>query len=93
LTVGCGRERRLNKRPATRIRYRKVDAETGNEVPLDNIIKGYEVSKGVPRTLGSKHREEQIMEGHMKIIIAATVTKSQWSRHRLDSGSEPVGIS
>jgi Ku70/Ku80 beta-barrel domain len=29
-----------------RIKYRKVDAETGDEVPQDKIIKGYEVSKG-----------------------------------------------
>jgi DNA end-binding protein Ku len=36
----------LNKETGHRIRYRKVDAETGDEVPQDNIIKGYEVSKG-----------------------------------------------
>ena len=36
----------LNKETGNRIRYRKVDAETGDEVPQDNIIKGYEVSKG-----------------------------------------------
>jgi DNA end-binding protein Ku len=35
----------LNKETGNRIRYRKVDAETGNEVPQD-IIKGYEVGKG-----------------------------------------------
>jgi DNA end-binding protein Ku len=36
----------LNKVTGNRIRYRKVDAETGDDVPQDNIIKGYEVSKG-----------------------------------------------
>ncbi len=36
----------LNKETGNRIRYRKVDAETGDEVPQDNIIKGYEVAKG-----------------------------------------------
>jgi DNA end-binding protein Ku len=36
----------LNRETGNRIRYRKVDAETGDEVPQDNIIKGYEVSKG-----------------------------------------------
>ena len=36
----------LNKETGHRIKYRKVDAETGDEVPQDNIIKGYEVSKG-----------------------------------------------
>ncbi len=36
----------LNKKTGNRIRYRKVDAETGDEVEQGNIIKGYEVSKG-----------------------------------------------
>jgi DNA end-binding protein Ku len=36
----------LNKETGNRIKYRKVDAETGDEVPQDKIIKGYEVSKG-----------------------------------------------
>jgi DNA end-binding protein Ku len=36
----------LNKETGNRIRYRKVDADTGDEVPQDNIIKGYEVAKG-----------------------------------------------
>jgi non-homologous end joining protein Ku len=36
----------LNKETGNRIRYRKVDAETGDEVPQENIIKGYEVAKG-----------------------------------------------
>ncbi len=36
----------INKETGHRIRYRKVDAETGEEVPSDQIIKGYEVAKG-----------------------------------------------
>ncbi len=36
----------LNKETGNRIRYRKIDAETGDEIPQDKIIKGYEVSKG-----------------------------------------------
>jgi DNA end-binding protein Ku len=36
----------LNKETGNRIRYRKVDAETGDEVDNANIIKGYEVAKG-----------------------------------------------
>lgn len=35
-----------NKETGNRIRYRKVDAESGDEVPNENIIKGYEVAKG-----------------------------------------------
>ena len=36
----------LNKNTGNRIRYVKVDAETGDEVDGENIIKGYQVSKG-----------------------------------------------
>ena len=36
----------LNKDTGHRIRYRKVDAETGDEVEQAAIIKGFEVNKG-----------------------------------------------
>jgi len=36
----------LNKKTGNRIKYLKVDAETGDEVEADAIIKGYEVDKG-----------------------------------------------
>lgn len=37
----------LNKQTGNRIRYRKVDDETGDEVEPQDIIKGYQVEKGV----------------------------------------------
>ena len=36
----------LHKDTGHRIRYKKVDAETGREVAQDQIVKGYEASKG-----------------------------------------------
>jgi DNA end-binding protein Ku len=36
----------LNRDTGNRIRYVKVDAESGDEVAADDIVKGYEVSKG-----------------------------------------------
>jgi len=36
----------LNKNTGHRIKYRKVDADTGDEVEANDIIKGYEVGKG-----------------------------------------------
>jgi len=36
----------LDDRTMARIRYKKVSAEDGEEVPDDHIVKGYEVSKG-----------------------------------------------
>ena len=36
----------LHKQTGNRIKYRKVDADTGDEVESADIIKGYEVGKG-----------------------------------------------
>jgi len=36
----------LNRETGHRIRYRRVDEESGEEVPSDQIVKGYEVAKG-----------------------------------------------
>ena len=36
----------LDERNMARIRYRKVNSETGEEVGDDHIVKGYEISKG-----------------------------------------------
>ena len=36
----------LNKATGNRLHFQKVDAETGDVVPADEIIKGYEVGKG-----------------------------------------------
>jgi DNA end-binding protein Ku len=36
----------LDNRSMARIKYKKVSADDGNEVPDENIVKGYEVSKG-----------------------------------------------
>lgn len=36
----------INKKTGHRIRYRRVDDVTGEEVPSDQIVKGYEIAKG-----------------------------------------------
>lgn len=36
----------INKETGHRIRYKKVDAETGDEVDNSEIVKGYEIAKG-----------------------------------------------
>ena len=35
----------LNKKTGNRIKYRKVDADSGDEVVSEDIVKGYEVDK------------------------------------------------
>ena len=37
----------INKKTGHRIKYQKVDAETGEEVEADDIVKGYQIDKGV----------------------------------------------
>jgi DNA end-binding protein Ku len=39
----------INKKTGNRIKYRKVDAETGDEVESSEIIKGYEVGRPIHR--------------------------------------------
>lgn len=36
----------INRQTGNRIRYQKVDADTGDEVTAEDIVKGYEISKG-----------------------------------------------
>jgi DNA end-binding protein Ku len=36
----------INSKTGNRVRLKRVDEKTGEEVPYDDIVKGYEVSKG-----------------------------------------------
>jgi DNA end-binding protein Ku len=65
----------LNKETGNRVRYRKVDAETGNEVPQDNIIKGYEVSKGEYIELDPEELEAVAIHSKHTLEIAEFVPK------------------
>lgn len=65
----------LNKETGNRIRYRKVDAETGDEVPQDDIIKGYEVSKGEYIELDPEELEAVAIDSKHTIEIDEFVCK------------------
>jgi DNA end-binding protein Ku len=65
----------LNKETGNRIRYRKVDAETGDEVPQDNIIKGYEVGKGEYIELDPEELEAVAIESKHTLEIEEFVPK------------------
>src|ERR1700720_1370467 len=67
----------LNKKTGHRIRYRKVDAETGNEVESSDIIKGYEVAKGEYIELDPEELEAVALESKRTIEIEEFVPKSQ----------------
>jgi len=67
----------LNKATGHRIRYRKVDAETGEDVPSDQIIKGYEVAKGEYVEVQPEELEAVAIESKRTIDIEEFVPKSQ----------------
>ena len=67
----------LNKETGNRIRYRKVDAETGDDVEQSNIIKGYEVAKGQYIELAPEELEAVAINSKRTIDIDEFVPKSQ----------------
>src|SRR4051794_17318071 len=67
----------LHKQTGNRIRYKKIDAETGREVEQDDIIKGYEVSKGNYVELEPEELEAVAIESKRTIDIEQFVPKKE----------------
>jgi DNA end-binding protein Ku len=67
----------LHKQSGNRIRYKKVDAETGREVEQDDIIKGYESSKGQYIELEPEELEAIALESTRTIDIEQFVPKKE----------------
>jgi Ku protein len=67
----------INKETGNRIRYRKVDADTGDEVEQSDIIKGYEASKGEYIELEPEELEAVAIESTHLIDIEQFVPKSE----------------
>jgi DNA end-binding protein Ku len=65
----------LNKKTGNRIKYQKVDAETGDEVEAENIVKGYEVGKGEYIELEPEELEAVAIESKRTIEIDEFVPK------------------
>ena len=57
----------INKKTGNRIKFRKVDAETGDEVDSSDIVKGYEVGEG-EYVVVEPAELEQISPGRSKSI-------------------------
>ena len=76
-----GREKisfhQLNRNTGNRIRYRKVDAETGEEVEAADIVKGYEVDKGQYIELEPEELEAIALESKRTIEIDKFVPKDE----------------
>src|SRR3954454_7099004 len=67
----------LNKNTGHRIKYRKVDAETGDEVDTSDIIKGYQVGKGEYLELEPEELEAIAIESKRMIDIDEFVPKKE----------------
>jgi DNA end-binding protein Ku len=67
----------INKNTGNRIRYRKIDAETGDEVDSSDIIKGYEVGKGQYIEIKPEELEAIAIESKRTIEIDEFVPKKE----------------
>ncbi|HYQ06007.1 MAG TPA: Ku protein [Xanthobacteraceae bacterium] len=67
----------INKETGNRIRYKKVDAETGDEVDNSEIVKGYEVTKGEYIELDPDELEAVAIESKRIIDIEEFVPRNE----------------
>ena len=65
----------INRKTGNRIRYLKVDEETGKEVEVDDIVKGYEVAKGQYIELEPEELEAIALESKRIIDIDEFVSR------------------
>ncbi|MBP0115340.1 MULTISPECIES: non-homologous end joining protein Ku [Bradyrhizobium] len=65
----------LNRQTGHRIKYLKVDADTGDEVPNEDIVKGYELDKGQYIEVTKDELEEIALESTRTIEIDEFVDK------------------
>src|SRR5436309_11158914 len=75
----------INKKTGNRIRYRRVDAETGDEVDSADIIKGYEVGKGQYIEIEPEELEAIAIESKRTIEIDEFVPKKEIDELYLNS--------
>src|SRR5437762_9413257 len=67
----------LNKATGHRIKYKKVDAESGREVEADDIVKGYQVGKGEYIELDPEELDAIAIESKRVIDIDEFVPKNE----------------
>jgi len=67
----------INRKTGNRIRYVKVDAETGKELDNDQIVKGYELSKGKYVEVESEELEAVALESKHTIEIDAFAPREE----------------
>ena len=70
----------INKATGHRIRYRKVDEVTGEEVASDQSIKGYEIAKGQYIEITNEELEAITLEsiGPTRLVHPRIATEVEW---------------
>src|SRR5258705_13710309 len=67
----------LNRKTGHRIKYLKVDADTGDEVPNEDIVKGYQLEKDQFIEVTKEELEEIALESTRTIEIDEFVDRSE----------------
>ena len=67
----------INRKTGHRIKYAKVDADTGEEVPNEDIVKGYALDKDTFVEVSKEELEEVALESTRTIEIDEFVEKSE----------------
>src|SRR5581483_11132268 len=67
----------INKETGHRIRYQKVDADSGDEVESKDIVKGYEVGKGEYLEMEPEELEAVAIESGRTIEIDRFVPRKE----------------
>jgi DNA end-binding protein Ku len=67
----------INKRTGHRIKYQKVDADTGEEVPNDDIVKGYKVDTDTYLEVSKDELDNIALESTRTIEIDQFVPRSE----------------
>jgi DNA end-binding protein Ku len=67
----------LNRQTGHRVKYLKVDADTGDEVPNEDIVKGYQLEKDQFIEVTKEELEEIALESTRTIEIDKFVEKSE----------------
>ena len=75
----------INKKTGNRIKYRRVDAETGDEVNSSDIVKGYEVGKGEYIEVEPEELEAIAIESKRTIEIDEFMPKKEIDELYLNS--------
>jgi DNA end-binding protein Ku len=75
----------INRQTGNRIRYKKVDAETQEEVERDDIVRGYEVEKNVYLQVEDEELEALEIEATHTIDIERFVPRDQLDLSYYDS--------